>query len=233
MEKLIITGGQKLKGEITVDGSKNAVLPILAATILNGGVNVIKNCPKLKDVEIMLEILKKLGCKIKIEEDAVIVDSENITSTVIPEEYAVEMRSSIIFLGPIMARLGRATVGHPGGCDIGPRPIDLHLKAFKKMGIKVQEIQNGLIYCETERLRGNDIQLDYPSVGATENVMLAAVFADGDTYIRNAAKEPEIIDLQNFLVKMGAEVSGAGTSVVHIRGIKTKLSEVEHVVIPD
>lgn len=233
MNKLVITGGQKLKGEIVVDGSKNAVLPILAATVLNGGLNVIKNCPGLKDVHIMIEILKKIGCRVKFDGSTVIIDSSTVNSTVVPEEFAIEMRSSIVFLGPILSRFGRATVGFPGGCDIGPRPIDLHLKALKKMGTRIQDIQSGVIFCEAERLRGGDIQLDYPSVGATENIMLAAVYAEGDTYIRNAAKEPEIIDLQNFLNKMGIKVSGAGTSVIHVQGGNSKLNDVEHTIIFD
>ncbi len=233
MAKIIVTGGQKLKGELRVEGAKNAVLPILAATILNGGVNVIKNCPQLKDVGIMLEILKRLGCRAGMKNGTITVDSSTLNSTEIPAELAMEMRSSIILLGPLLARCGKVTISYPGGCEIGPRPIDLHLKSLKLMGAKVQDVHRGFIYGEAETLNGYDIQLDYPSVGATENIMLAAVFAEGETYIRNAAKEPEIVDLQNYLRKMGADVQGAGTSVIRVGGKKKKLCDVEHQVIPD
>ena len=233
MSKIIVVGGQKLKGEIEVEGAKNAVLPILAATVVNGGLNIIHNCPRLSDVETMFKILKYLGCKVTVEGSTVIVDSSTMNGTYVPEDLAVEMRSSIIFMGPILARMGKVTISYPGGCEIGPRPIDLHLKALRQMGTKIMDAQRGFIYCEADRLVGCDIQLDYPSVGATENVMLAAIFAEGDTYIRNAAKEPEIVDLQNFLNLLGVDVAGAGTSVIKVTGTGRKLNNVEHSVISD
>lgn len=232
MSVLVVTGRQRLTGEIVVDGSKNAVLPILAATILNSGLNVIRNCPKLRDVDVAIQILKTLGCKVSMEGNTVVVDSSTLNRTEIPEALVVEMRSSIFFLGPMLARCKKVSIGYPGGCEIGPRPIDLHIKALSSLGAKIDS-QHGVIYCEAERLKGCDIQLDLPSVGATENMMLAAVFAEGDTYIRNAAKEPEIVDLQNFLIGLGVEISGAGTSVIRITGTGTLNKNAEHIVISD
>jgi UDP-N-acetylglucosamine 1-carboxyvinyltransferase len=233
MSKFVIIGGRKLEGEIIVEGSKNAVLPILAASILNSGISIIKNCPKLRDVEVALEILKSIGCKVSWVNQVMTIDSSVISETKIPVDLAVEMRSSIIFLGPMLARCGKVTISYPGGCEIGPRPINLHLKALRSMGAKVFDAQRGFIYCEAEQLKGCDIHLDYPSVGATENIMLASVFANGDTYIYNAAKEPEIIDLQRFLRGIGVEVSGAGTSIIRIKGGTRTLRSVEHGIIPD
>ncbi|NMB96790.1 MAG: UDP-N-acetylglucosamine 1-carboxyvinyltransferase [Clostridiaceae bacterium] len=233
MSKIIINGGQKLKGEVQIEGSKNAVLPILAATLLNSGISVIKNCPRLKDVDVTLKILMKLGCKVKIEENTVIIDSSTITSTDIPVDLAAEMRSSIIFVGPMLSRCKKVAISFPSGCEIGPRPIDLHIKALRSMGAKILDVQGGFIYCSADRLTGTDIHLSYPSVGATENTMLASVFAEGETYIHNAAKEPEIVDLQNFLKAMGAKVCGAGTGVIHIKGVERKLKDVEYTIMPD
>ena len=233
MDKIVVIGGQKLKGEIYIEGSKNAVLPILAASVLNGGINVIKNCPKLSDVDIMLRILEQLGCKVKVEADVIIIDSSTMISTCIPEDLAIEMRSSIIFMGPVLARGGKVTISYPGGCEIGPRPIDLHLKALRSMGAKIHDAQHGFIYCEADRLKGCDIQLDYPSVGATENIMLAAAFAEGETFIRNAAKEPEIVDLQNYLIALGLNISGAGTSCIKIAGCSRLNKDVEYAIMPD
>jgi UDP-N-acetylglucosamine 1-carboxyvinyltransferase len=234
MAKLVIEGGRELHGELEVQGSKNAVLPILAASILNSGLNTIRNCPRLKDVEIMMEILRTIGCKVIWEAgNTVCIDSTNLNSTVIPEDLAAEMRSSVIFLGPMLARLGSVTISYPGGCEIGPRPIDLHIKALRQMGATVRDTLGGFIYCEAKRIKGSDIHLDYPSVGATENIMLASVFSDGTTFIRNAAKEPEIVDLQDYMRRLGINVFGAGTSVIKVEGTGRSLPDVEKAVIPD
>lgn len=231
MSKLIIDGGNKISGEVRVGGAKNSVLPILAATVLNGGINVVHDIPKLLDVDIMEKILTSLGCSVKRENGTIIVDSRNLINYEIPEELVREMRSSIIFLGAMLSRCGKVKISYPGGCEIGLRPIDLHLKSLREMGAKIIE-KHGFLHCEATKLRGCDIQLDFPSVGATENIMLAAVFAQGTTIIRNAAREPEIIDLENFLNAMGAKVSGAGTATIRIEGVE-KLYDVEHSIIPD
>lgn len=231
MSSLIIKGGNRLEGEIEVQGAKNAVLPILAATILNGGKNVIHNCPDLRDVKITIEVLKNLGCKIKRENKVLVVESDNISGYTIPDELMRQMRSSIIFLGAIIARCGKAVVSMPGGCEIGNRPIDLHLKALKRLGIKITEA-HGYINCEVENLKGDNIHLDFPSVGATENIMLTACMAEGTTIITNAAREPEIVDLECFLNHMGAKITGSGSDTIRIEGVK-KLYGVEHEIIPD
>ena len=231
MDRFIIDGGRRLDGEISVQGAKNAVLPILAATVLNGGKNVIHNCPALRDVEKTISVLEGLGCKVVKRGSTVIVDSSVISDCRICEELMRQMRSSIIFLGAIIGRMGEAVVSMPGGCEIGARPIDLHLKALKQLGIEITE-SHGYIYCKAEKLSGADIHLDFPSVGATENVMLAASVADGVTTITNAAREPEISDLQKFLNRMGARVIGAGGSTIRIEGTK-KLYGVDHTIMPD
>lgn len=231
MARLIISGGSKLEGEIESQGAKNSVLPILAATILNGGKNVIYNCPELRDVRITVEVLKSLGCSVKREGKVLMVDSGNISEFTIPDDLMRQMRSSIIFLGAILARFGRAVVSLPGGCEIGNRPIDLHIKALKMLGVEITEA-HGYIDCKAEKTHGENIHLDFPSVGATENIMLAACMAEGTTVITNAAREPEIVDLENFLNKMGARISGAGSDVIIIEGVK-KLYAVEHTIIPD
>lgn len=231
MSKLIISGGEKLRGEIQIEGAKNAVLPVLAASIINGKCNVISNCPKLRDVEVMTHILETVGCSIKFEGNTIIVDSSGINKFEIPEEPVREMRSSIILTGAMLSRYNKVVICYPGGCEIGPRPIDLHLKGLRSLGTSITEA-HGYIICEAKQLTGSDIHLDYPSVGATENIMLAAVTAKGITYIRNAAKEPEIIDLQNYLNAMGAKVHGAGSNVIKIEGVGT-LNAAEHEIIPD
>lgn len=231
MSELIIRGGSRIRGEVEVSGAKNSVLPILAATVLNGGTNIIHNIPELLDVNIMEKILTSLGCLVKRENKTIIIDSKNITNYEIPEELVREMRSSIIFLGAMLSRYGKVIASYPGGCEIGVRPIDLHLKSLREMGASIEE-KHGFLICQAKELRGCDIQLDFPSVGATENIMLAAVFAKGVTVIRNAAREPEIVDLENFLNAMGARITGAGTATIRIRGVE-KLHNVEHSIIPD
>lgn len=231
MDKLVIDGGRPLEGRIYVHGAKNAVLPILAATVLSGNVSIIHDCPDLRDVRSSVNILKHLGCRVKREGETLIVDSSDIKTYEIPETLTHEMRSSVIFLGAVLARFGKAVTSLPGGCELGPRPIDLHLKAFRQLGAQIDE-EHGYLVCKCERIIPCAIHLDFPSVGATENIMLISALADGVTYITNAAKEPEIVDLQNFLNTMGAKVSGAGTSEVRIEGVK-KLSATEHRVIPD
>jgi UDP-N-acetylglucosamine 1-carboxyvinyltransferase len=231
MSKIIIEGGQRLEGVVRVQGAKNAVLPILAATVINGGKNIIRDCPRLKDVKSSIEILKGLGCNVTWEGSTIIVDSENISTHHVPESLMREMRSSIMFLGAIVARCRKASISMPGGCELGPRPIDLHLKAFRQLGIKVDE-SHGYINCEVDDIKPDNIHLDFPSVGATENIMLVTVLSKGVTTINNAAKEPEIVDLQDYLNKMGAKISGAGTSVITIEGVD-RLHNVEHCVIPD
>ncbi len=231
MSKLVIEGGKPLGGEITLQGAKNAVLPILAATVLNGGKNIIYNCPELSDVSSTVSVLENLGCRVSREGNILTVDSSDMTGHTIPEQLMRKMRSSIIFLGAIIARRKKASVSMPGGCEIGSRPIDLHLKALKRLGIEITE-SYGYINCTADRISGADIHLDFPSVGATENVMLAACTAEGITTIENAAREPEIVDLQNFLNRMGAKISGGGSGVIRIEGVK-RLSAVEHSIMPD
>ncbi|MCH5212080.1 MAG: UDP-N-acetylglucosamine 1-carboxyvinyltransferase [Oscillospiraceae bacterium] len=231
MNKLVVEGGVPLSGEITVQGAKNAVLPILAASIMSGESCVIHNCPWLRDVEKTGIILERLGCNLKRGTGEIYVDASDINKCRIDERLMREMRSSIIFLGAILSVCGRAEVGLPGGCPIGLRPVDLHLKALRQMGVLIEE-QHGYLRCECGRLKGANIHLDFPSVGATENVMLAAVKAEGTTIITNAAREPEITDLARFLNKMGAKVNGAGSSMIVIDGVE-KLHGTEYSVMPD
>ncbi len=231
MSSYIIEGGKSLEGEVNISGSKNASLPIMAASILNSNVTRLYNVPNIHDTQITLEILKILGCKITKKSDKIIIDSKNMKKTEIPEELMRQMRSSVVLAGAIIGRFKKAKISYPGGCDIGARPIDLHLKGFKRLGIEIEE-NSGFINCKCENIIGNTVQLDFPSVGATENVMLAAVLAEGETIITNAAMEPEIVDLQNMLNKMGAKIVGAGTNIIKITGVKT-LKEVSYTVMPD
>ena len=233
MSNLIITGGSRLCGIIEVPGAKNSVLPVLAATLLNKGTSILENCPELDDVTTMLEILGALGCSIRRKGSRIEVDASKLAASSIPEELAKKMRSSIIILGSLLARCGEVLVSYPGGCEIGLRPIDMHLKALMQMGAQIDGISDGMLRCRAEKLTGCEILLDYPSVGATENIMLAASLAEGETIIQNAAKEPEIDDLQDFLRKMGVKVSGAGTGVIRIQGIHEIKTEPVHRIIPD
>lgn len=231
MGTLIVNGGRPLDGTVSVHGSKNSVLPILAATILNSGISIIHNCPKLRDVDAAIEILRYIGCRVAFENDTVIVDSKDARNFEIPDEMMREMRSSVIFMGAMFARFHKVSLFAPGGCELGARPIDLHISSLKALGANITE-EGGAIKCQARHMRGRDVVLSFPSVGATENTMLAATACEGRTRIVNAAREPEIEDLQNFLVKMGADVSGAGSSTIVING-KKKLHDTEYSVIPD
>jgi UDP-N-acetylglucosamine 1-carboxyvinyltransferase len=233
VSNLIITGGSRLCGIVEVPGAKNSVLPVLAATLLNHGISILENCPELDDVMTMLEILTALGCGIRKNGSRIEVDASNLTNCVIPEDLARRMRSSIIILGSLLARCGEVIVSYPGGCEIGMRPIDMHLRALVQMGAKIDGLSDGMLKCKAEKLSGCEILLDYPSVGATENIMLAATVAEGETTIQNAAKEPEIEDLQGFLRKMGVSVTGAGTGVIRIKGVPRIKTEPVHRIIPD
>lgn len=232
MSELVINGGKKLSGEICVQGAKNSVLPVLAATVLCGGECVIHNCPQLSDVETSLKILAHLGCGCKKDGDTVAVNARDISDYSIPDTLMREMRSSMVFLGAVIGRTGKAVISSPGGCELGPRPIDLHLSSLNKMGVTVKE-EHGYLNCTAENgLHGAEITLNFPSVGATENIILAAVLAEGDTVIHGAAKEPEISDLADFLNSAGARINGCGSDTVRIRGVKT-LGGAEHSIIPD
>lgn len=231
MEKLIVNGKRKLFGEIQIHGAKNAALPILCASILCDEKVVLKNCPMLSDVDNTVDILRFLGLSVKREGSVIEIEPCTDVKSYIPECFMRKMRSSIIFLGSILGRLGRARLCFPGGCELGPRPIDIHLKSFEKLGIDVQE-KFGFVECKCDRITGTSINLPFPSVGATENIILAAVRACGRTIIHNAAREPEIKDLQDFLNKCGADISGAGENSIVINGVK-KLRGCVHSILPD
>ena len=231
MKSYIIEGGKRLEGEVKVSGSKNASLPIIASCILNQNIIKLYNVPNIHDTQITLKILKFLGCKVKKNSNKIEINSKSISKIEIPEELMREMRSTVILAGAILARFKEVIFSYPGGCDIGARPIDLHLKAFQKLGIQVEEA-SGFIHCKTEKIVGADINLDFPSVGATENIILASIYADGITTISNAAMEPEIEDLAKCLNKMGAKIEGAGTNYIKITGVK-KLKSISYSVMPD
>lgn len=232
MAKILIKGGKKLKGEIVVQGAKNSVLPVLAATLLCNEKSTVHNCPDIADVDTSVKILTAIGCKCERNGKSLTVDPSSISGFQIPEDLMCEMRSSVVFLGAIVGKMRKAIISSPGGCELGPRPIDLHLSSLKKMGITITE-EHGLICCEAkDGIKGSEITLGFPSVGATENIILAGVLADGITVIHNAAKEPEISDLADFLNSAGARIYGGGSDTVYIHGVKS-LSHTEHAIIPD
>lgn len=231
MSEYIIKGGRKISGEVTISGSKNAALPIIAASILNKGKTTLYNVPNIHDTQMMFEILNKIGGKVSKKNNKVIIETSKINKYEIPEDLMRQMRSSVIFAGSLVGRYKKATFSYPGGCDIGTRPIDLHLKAFEKLGINIQK-NYGNISCICDKITGEKIDLDFPSVGATENAILASCLGEGKTIITNAAREPEIIDLQNFLNKMGAKIKGAGSNKIEINGVK-QLKDVSYNIMPD
>ena len=225
-----ILGGKRLQGEVRISGSKNAVLPIFAAMVLNGTESILHNCPLIQDTFISIEILRHIGCTVKVDGNTIIVNSSGANTWHIPEEFTRKMRSSVLFMGSLLGRFSKADISFPGGCKLGSRPIDMHIKAMEAMDCKVQ--QGDMLRCSTKQLQGVRVPLSFPSVGATENIMLAAVLAEGETIILNAAREPEIVDLEKFLKGMGADISGVGSDKIVIRGVK-KLHGVEHQAMPD
>ncbi len=231
MSRIVIHGGKKLKGTVKVSGAKNSVLPIIAATLLSEGKNTIYDAPYLEDVKIILEVIKAVGVDVKMEENTIYTEYKGKLHWEPPADLVKRMRASFLVAGPLLAKLKKVKISLPGGCAIGKRPIDLHLKGFVAMGA---EVSFGDEYVEitTDGLKGADIYLDFPSVGATENIMMAASLAEGETIIENAAKEPEIVDLANFLNHMGAKIFGAGTDIIRIRGQKA-LGGAVHTIIPD
>lgn len=232
VQKLIINGGSVLKGEINLQGAKNSSLPILAGTFLADGESVINNCPKLSDIYSACRILTHLGCRCSTAGNTVTVSGGNYGISSIPDELMREMRSSIVFLGAVLGRYGRCSLSLPGGCELGPRPVDMHLSSLRRMGVTICE-KYGMIECRAENgLKGAKISLQFPSVGATENIILAGVTANGVTEIHNAAREPEITDLADYLIKCGAKIKGAGESTIIIEGVK-KLKGCEYEVMPD
>ena len=231
MDKIVINGGNRLRGEVQVSGAKNAALPILASALLTDGWNTFSNIPNLVDIRTIGKLLKNLGVKIEGECPVLRVNGGAISNCEAPYDLVRTMRASILVLGPLLARMGEARVSLPGGCAIGARPVNLHLRALEEMGAKVS-LQEGYVEAKARRLRGADIYFDIPTVTGTENIMMAATLAEGVTVLSNAAKEPEVVNLADVLVKMGARISGAGTDVIKIEGV-SELHAVEAEVIPD
>ena len=233
MGSFFIEGMRNLEGIVEIGGSKNSALPIIASTVLCGKEYIIENIPDIEDVRMMFEILTSMGCTAQFENGLALIDTTDLNTHLVPEKFVKKIRSSIILMGAILGRTGNVEIAYPGGCEIGLRPIDLHLKGLRRLGVDIQE-RNGMLYGSVIKPTGCEIQLDYPSVGATENIMLFAVGILGKTVIYNAAKEPEIIDLQNFLIKCGYILSGAGTGTIIIEGRKIENKDtVEYKIISD
>ncbi len=231
-EKLIISGGNRLQGTVKIDGAKNSALSIMAATLLTKDVCILRNVPRLTDVETMSDVIRKLGVKVEWKEDNnLYIDSNNFNNYEAPYELVKMMRASILVMGPLLARLKRAKISLPGGCAIGARPVDYHLKGFEALGAQV-EVEKGYIEAKVNTLKGVEIYLDFPSLGATENIMMAACLAEGVTTIENAAKDPEVVELGYFLNKMGAKVEGLGADLIKIEGVK-ELHGIDYTIIPD
>jgi UDP-N-acetylglucosamine 1-carboxyvinyltransferase len=231
-EKFIITGGKRLEGRVEISGAKNSALSIMAATLLTKDVCILRNIPHLTDVDTMIAVIRKLGIKVEWKEDNTLyIDSDYFNNYEAPYELVKKMRASILVMGPLLARLNKAKISLPGGCAIGARPVDFHIKGFETLGAQV-EVEKGYIKAEVNKLRGGDIYLDFPSLGATENIMMAASLSEGVTKIENAAKDPEVVELGNFLIKMGAKIEDLGTDLIKINGVK-KLNGVDYNIIPD
>ncbi|MEA4925620.1 MAG: UDP-N-acetylglucosamine 1-carboxyvinyltransferase [Syntrophomonadaceae bacterium] len=231
MENLLVRGGTALRGQVEISGSKNAILPIMAASLMSSGEVVLNGVPELEDINVMSEALSILGAKVKREKNVLVIDGRLVNSCELPEFVSRRMRASNLVMGALLGRFKYTRVAYPGGCAIGSRPMDLHLKGFRNMGYEITE-EHGLMVGKAACASGKETMLDVPSVGATENIMMAAAMTPGTTIIRNAAREPEIVDLQNFLNRMGARIKGAGLDTIRIEGVES-LGSVEHSVIPD
>lgn len=231
MSKYVITGGYKLDGKIEVESAKNAILPIMAATLLCSGEVILRKCPDFADVQSMAQVLTTLGATVTRQDDALIINCQDARANFVPVEVAKLLRSSIFTMGALLARFRRARLAYPGGCDIGLRPIDLHLKGLRDLGVKIYEA-HGILNCDASQMRGDKVILDFPSVGATENLIMSAVLGNGRTLILNCAREPEIVDLCCFLNKCGAKIFGAGTSSIEVEGVE-KLTGCEYTAIGD
>lgn len=232
MDKLIIKGGRPLNGEVQISGAKNAALPIMAASILSSGENSIARIPDLKDIRTMCKLLSNMGCSFEYKNGLLKIDSSNINNFDAPYELVKTMRASVLVLGPLLARFGSARVSLPGGCAIGARPINLHLMGLEKMGAEI-ELQSGYVFAKAKRLKGASIYLDIPTVTGTENLIMAAALAKGTTILENTAKEPEVIDLANCLISMGAKINGAGESIIEIEGVEELRCINDYTIIPD
>jgi UDP-N-acetylglucosamine 1-carboxyvinyltransferase len=231
-DKFLITGGKPLNGTVVIDGAKNSALSIMAACLLSSEVSILENVPRLKDVYSMIEVIKILGVKVEwIDNTTLSIDPDDFNNYEAPYELVKTMRASFLVMGPLLARLRKAKISLPGGCAIGARPVDFHLKGFRALGANITT-EEGYIKAEANRLRGSDIYIDFPSLGATENIMMAASLAEGTTIIENAAKDPEVIELGNFLNKMGAQIEGLGNDIVSINGVR-KMKGAHYRIIPD